>query len=287
LKLSDCAFQEEINTLVFGDFNAETGTGGRLFVGGTCSLIGYDVGVELPQSDGERDDLVCGDLDYESGKVHNGNAVYADDYNVNGVVAHGMGFNGIVNNKARFPFEASKQCYLGLCSTFADKTDTGHVSANFDVVNFSPVNDDPIQIFSTTCDILSAGTSFKFNNIISFMSVVVRVEGDGCKIAAHVAGIQPEQLLWTFCGSTELTLIGQRFVGSILAPQADILASGGKLAGQTIANNWRGTCQQTNHPYQACLYVDGIMIKKQRKLMGKKGYQKTMYPTGNTTNLII
>jgi len=254
----DCE-EEDINVLVFGDYTGYSDTEGRLFIGGNAQLNHYSVGDVLPQSDGQRDDLVVqGDLTFPYGGISQGNAQVGGARDIGEEVRHAMGsYNGIFENADRFDFPQAKSCYNNRHDGICQMRPTGSVTRPVGSVllTYTPDeqhDEDMIQVYTTDCNQLGAGQVSHFEANPHGSTIFVVVSGtQNCTLNHDVRGTKASKLIWTFCDATDLA-IANNPKGSVLAPDADVVGSG-MMEGQLIAKSFHGKGQQNNDIFDGCI----------------------------------
>jgi choice-of-anchor A domain-containing protein len=231
------------NALFFGDMNAFTSDAeGRVAVGGNASLYAYGIGDRLENSNGTRDDLIVGnDLDYTYGQVFNGNIVYGNVGNLDGV--------GIPNGEDRQ--EVDVLDFAGLHGDLAAKSalwgaegPNGYTSLRRGNLNLRGTHAE-LDIFTVTPDQLAAAKSIHIIAPVG-ATVLINVPGDSAGIhdlGLHLRGVDGPHILWNFYQADELSISGVGLKGSILAPEAALDFNNGQIAGTVIAGSMHGNGQ--------------------------------------------
>jgi choice-of-anchor A domain-containing protein len=243
-------FKPQINMLVLHDANVSDGTThGMLWVGGNLTGVGYDVGANLPVDPTcLRYGLAVGGNINLSGTLvlHEGAAAYGGSVSVAGVVGPVC---GLFQAPADLP---------NFTQIAADVEDTSAYLAGLPAtgtVSGTTLSSDKVTckivVFNTTlCDFadvtisLPAGgnavvnstcitPTFSHGQTTVIMGGVTQPQCVGSQGAGHAC----DRVLYNFPDATTVTVSGMSVQGSILAPSAKFLGTGGSVAGEVIVDS--------------------------------------------------
>ncbi len=234
----------DFNALVFQNF---TGTNsdveGGLAAGGKINLTGYTVGLQLSAADNSKNTLVAGQsITAGSGSLVHGNAVAPD---VSGISSNFSISNGGKIADHAINFTNLQTYYNNISSNFAGKTVNGNYQNNFSTLNLTG-SAAGLNVFDLKAS--------DFNNISGLVLnianngfAVINVSGDSINLpnVGYSANVQGSHILFNFTDATSLTM--GSFLGSILAPNANVTFDSGALNGQLIANSFNGGGQINYH----------------------------------------
>jgi choice-of-anchor A domain-containing protein len=242
--------------LTLEDFSGHADTGGQVYVGGDTTLLSYTIGAQIPQSYGERDDLVVGGkLVFKGGDVPNGNIIYGDESSyIDSSAVHSLNlFNEVYHHPNRFDFAGAFQCYNTRQDTYCGHHDTGHSFKELSQLHMiSSSYNRYVEVFSVTCSELNEVSNIIFDNAqYPHTTMLINVRGDDDCRLNHVHNWDPAYLVWSFCDATELILTDNND-GAILAPNADVKSSG-MVNGQIVVKSYEGDGQQNYLPFEGCL----------------------------------
>ena len=235
------------NGFFLSDFSSTANDSqGALAVGGNASLQGYTVNT-LGQSVVPA--LVVGGNLIQDGGDINGDAVIGGAYSA----INGAGASGIVTDNL------SQNISVDFQSTFAQLTAMSSTLATlgssaegaWGQVDYNGDGSTDQQIFNLTESSFESAWGFFANNIEQDQEVIVNVGGTHIDIDS--ADYLVKATDWSWIGNdahilfnfyeAEEIILGGAFHGTILAVEADIVASGGSVDGQVIANSWQGATQ--------------------------------------------
>jgi len=262
------------NGFFFGNFDGkESEVGGRLAVGGNCTLTGNcQIGTQLVLPTGTctnstnitEDALVVGqNLNWQNGSAV-GNIVYGQSLLALGPnVSSSVSDVGCVvqNNAARIDFNHWKTNLLNLSTSLASLTPTatnvqlvGGTTLQFDVKGNTA-----IEVVSVDAALLLNATTIHIPNIGSLApnaTIIFVVRGSSCGMNnLQLHELQPfeSRILWNFFGCFDLRLLNVNVSGSILAPDAFVNGTNGKIAGQMFAANFVGNFKFVNVLFKGCI----------------------------------
>jgi choice-of-anchor A domain-containing protein len=235
----------DVNLFLFGDATARIKSEGAILVGGSAELDDSFIGLQLSESYGRSDSLVVQkDLTLDHSEVHSGNVVYGGIFTKDSVDdASFMGYNGFLHDEKRFDFSRAKTCYRDLSQEIGDESSSGNnvISNNTDMLFSSSPRNSSREVFSTECSQLRNAQSVKFQ-VHGDKLILVNVHGTECAFnAAVMTGSDATRVLWNFVEAEILDLGNQKLMGSILAPNANIISSSNTIiSGQLIADSLSG-----------------------------------------------
>jgi len=242
------------NGFFLSDFSSTANDSqGALAVGGNANLQGYTVNT-LGQT-AVPAIVVGGDLVQNGGDI-NGEAFIGGTYSV----INGAGVNGIAtdNLSANIPvdFQTTFAQLAALSSTLS--TLGSSATGSWGQVDYNGDGSTDQQIFNLTESSFESAWGFFANNIEQDQEVIVNVGGTHIDIDS--ADYLVKATDWSWVGNdahilfnfyeAEEIILGGAFHGTILAVEADIIASGGSVDGQVIANSWQGATQLNTSLFQ-------------------------------------
>lgn len=225
------------NLLINDDINF-TGTfvGGKVGAGGNISAIGTSIGGQLPTLSPVQDILNAkGYLNFSSGAVFTGNVVYGDSTNLpnsNVVYPHGSLVNG-----TPFDFGAYSAYAASLSAGLATHIINGSTTFSSNYLSLTG-SDIYLNIFAVTTSDLDNSDSIVIT-IPKGSIGIVNVIGTTAEFIGNVNIVDNLNnfILFNFPTATNLSILGSRWQGAILAPFADINSTGTLVQGQVFANN--------------------------------------------------
>ncbi len=239
------------NVVVFGDFTSTyTETNGALWVKGSMTVTGYNVGVELGGVASDHPTLVVGkNLTYTNGEISYGSAYVGGTVNATGMTVK----NGTLNNSVPIDFNnvySSAKNKSQELAQMADAYNSLTVSA-YGVMNLS--------LNSGVNVVNIAGSTLKNINTFNISgasdSVVIFNVPDTHYLHEawtgmnenQLVGISSNQILFNFYNAEEVKLdrLGG-ILGSVLAPDAHVTSGWGSMKGQLIAGSYSGNTEFYN-----------------------------------------
>ncbi len=235
------------NGFFLSDFSSTANDSqGALAVGGNASLQGYTVNT-LGQTIVPAL-VVGGDLVQNGGDI-NGDAVIGGAY----TAINGAGVNGIATDNLSENIPVDFQTTFAQLTTLSSTLSTlGSPAAGaWGQVDYNGDGSADQQIFNLTESSFESAWGFFVNNIEQDQEVIVNVGGTHIDIDS--ADYLVKATDWSWVGNdahilfnfyeAEEIILGGAFHGTILAVEADIIASGGSVDGQVIADSWQGATQ--------------------------------------------
>jgi choice-of-anchor A domain-containing protein/uncharacterized repeat protein (TIGR01451 family) len=228
---------------------------GRVAAGGDVSLTGYGVGSALPNSAGQRDDLIVGGgLTYNQGQVFNGNIVYGGT-----AVLQNVGLpNGTARQGAPLDFAAARTQLDALSAAFAGLASNGTAADTYGTLNLAGA-DPTLDVFSLSAGELASANGLNITAPAE-ATVLVNVSGTAAQMqyfGMTVSGTDQQHVLFNFPDATSLSLAGISVQGSVLAPGADVTFSNGNLEGTLVAATLTGSGEFHNFPTLAQIPIQG------------------------------
>jgi choice-of-anchor A domain-containing protein/uncharacterized repeat protein (TIGR01451 family) len=247
---------------VAGDFNvfvlgqvtqSYTDSEGRVAAAGDVALTGYGIGSALPNSAGQRDDLVVGGrLTFDQGQVLNGNIVYGGT-----AVLQNVGLpNGTARQGAPVDFAAARTQLDALSAAFAGLPVNGAADDTYGALRLAGI-DPNLDVFSLSAGELASANGLNITAPAG-ATVLVNVSGTVAQMqyfSMTVSGTDQQHVLFNFRDATSLTLAGISVQGSVLAPGADVTFSNGNLEGTLVAGALTGSGEFHNFPTLAQIPV--------------------------------
>jgi choice-of-anchor A domain-containing protein/uncharacterized repeat protein (TIGR01451 family) len=235
------------NIFVLGQVTQSyTDSEGRVAAAGDVRLTGYGIGSALPNSDGQRDDLVVGGrLTYDQGQVFNGNIV-----NGGTAVLQNVGLpNGTARQGAPVDFAAARTQLDALSAAFAGLAVNGAAADTYGTLRLA-VADPKLDVFSLSASELASANGLNITAPAG-ATVLVNVSGTAAQMqyfGMTVSGTDQQHVLFNFVDATSLTMAGISVQGSVLAPCADVTFSNGNLEGTLVAGTLTGSGEFHNFP---------------------------------------
>ncbi len=249
---------DEVNVIVLNDANP-TGadTEGRMYVGGDANFSGgYSVG------NPERMDVDCdtyalvvgGTLNFPSGSVGTGMVAYGSP---DSTIGSGVNFAcGYERNTDVVDFVALSENVHRYSDALALLEPTATTAVGNGTIQL--VGTDPeLNVFTLDGSVLANATSFSIQ-VPEEATVLVNISGTDVTMAnmgfdviggmcRGAGGNTCHNVLYNFYEAETLNISGIGVQGSVLAPHADLIFTGGNIDGQVIVNNLTGDGEF--HPY--------------------------------------
>eukprot|EP01102_Stenamoeba_stenopodia_P021310 TRINITY_DN855_c0_g1_i3.p1 TRINITY_DN855_c0_g1~~TRINITY_DN855_c0_g1_i3.p1 ORF type:complete len:566 (+),score=160.26 TRINITY_DN855_c0_g1_i3:38-1699(+) len=213
---------------------------GNFAAGGNVWLSHYEIGVDLPDISGQVDLVVGGNLYFSSGQISNGNAVVAGTASLYGV---GIPSGSLLQNTPiPIDFGTAFSQLRTLSSSLAEIEPNGQVSSGYGNVIGAIGNYVGLNVFSLSGMVLANATQLNISTPFNSWAIL-NVDGSADAIEdlqINLSGIQPNNVLFNFYESDQLTLTGVRIEGSILAPSADVKFTNGAIDGSLYVQSLYG-----------------------------------------------
>lgn len=230
------------NLFVYQDLHATASSiGGRVAVGGNAFFANYSVDAALPNSSGQRDDLIVGgDLQFRVGQVPRGNVRYGGSAQFtnfglpNGTAQRGtpLDFVTLQNDYTQYSAQLRQLAATGATTYHS----WGGIGLTGSDTGLNVFHLDGSKLSQTSSLTISAPTN---------ATVVVNVTGDAVSFrnAGHTlaGGIDATRVLFNFHDATSLTLQSVGLAGSLLAPGAHLHFNNGNVSGFGVVQSYQGT----------------------------------------------
>jgi choice-of-anchor A domain-containing protein/uncharacterized repeat protein (TIGR01451 family) len=242
------------NVFVLGQVTQSyTDSEGRVAAGGDVRLTSYGIGAALPNSAGQRDDLIVGGrLTYDQGQVLNGNIVYGST-----AVLTNVGLpNGTARQGAPVDFAAAQTQLDALSAAYAELAANGTATDTYGTI-FLAGADPTLDVFSLPAGELATANGLNITAPAG-AGVLVNVPGTAAQMqyfGMTVSGTDRQHVLFNFPDAMSLTMAGISVQGSVLAPGADVTFSNGNLEGTLVASTLTGSGEFHSFPTQAQIPV--------------------------------
>ena len=236
---------QSFNTIALGNLTASSETEGTVYVGGDFASNGYTV---------NPDGLADGTVGTVSGSLIVGGDVSGNPINLNnGSAQIGGTATAIINNNgngvvqtgvADIPVNDVAAALSGLSASLGALDTTAGASADFSDQNGTRINsgtgDNGVAILNLTeaesISFLRNGANGGFAGIDSSLTTIINLYGTDLRYSSNF-NVDNENVLLNFVDTTSLTIQGGALGFSILAPLADISATGGGVNGTVVGNN--------------------------------------------------
>ncbi len=239
----DLGIASDYNLFVGKDITQPTSdTEGKIAAGRDISLSNYSVGDKLPGYSG--DVLIAGkNLEFISGRVFNGNAVYSKTTNlpqplvtVDGELRKDEPVNF---SEAMSYLKNVSQTLKGMQANMPTVFDNGLLLLNG--------SDAQKNIFLVEGTDLSNANNVVIN-VPNGAVVVVNIKGDNVSWSGGltIGGTSIQNVIYNFYQAKDLHISGIDVTGAILAPKADCQFPSGVVNGQAIFKNLTGSGQFNN-----------------------------------------
>lgn len=261
------------NAYTSGSFSSSNSdTEGKIAAGGAVSLSNYAV---AQKSQGGNALVAGGGVTFSNGTIY-GNAISAGAASYSGANVTGKVSAGGAIGGSSAPY-LSTASYTGLPITFSQiSADLASASAylnsaaaqsqgvlgtaalSYSTLNFTSSATSGLVFFDVTAAQL-ANVNLSFN-VNSAATVIVNVTGllsSGTIGAGGFDGVTAGNTLFNFVDATSLNLAS--FNGSILAPNAAITASNGRIDGSLMAKSYSGTTQLNSFAFNGRLPTPGAV----------------------------
>jgi len=146
----------------------------------------------------------------------------------------------------------------GLSAKVANLVATGTTASQYGTVTLTGTMAHHMEVFNVRGSDLCNANYINIQNIDSYATIFVNVMGDNLNCGrCGFSNYNPQNVLFNFYQAHTLTFQSVSWMGSVLAPYADISNPTGNLLGQVFANSWTSTgstCMQQNwYPFQGCI----------------------------------
>lgn len=248
-------FQFQHNLFVAGNMSSSgSDVEGSLAVGGNLNVSNYSVGLLLPNSNGASNSLVVGgNLTFNSGTVWGGNTRYGGAANLSNFTSP----NGNAAQGTPLNFNALQSSYQSASQFLSTLPSVGTVLSQFSTLTMTGTST-TLNVFNLGANAFNGITSIQINAPAS-STVLVNVAGTSNTLQflgmSLSGGITENRVLYNFHQTTSLTLQGIGFLGSILAPDAQVNFNSGVVLGHAAIGNLSGNGQWNNVTFTGDLPV--------------------------------
>jgi len=231
---------KDYNVFVFKNYKASNSdVQGRLAAGGDVQISNYSVGTSLPSSANKSANLVVGGkLTASNGQLAHGSAV-AKSLSVSQNFGAPTGTISIAPMPVDFSAEQLR--LSSLSTTLATMSQTAGVINKFQYGGFTLTTAiTGLSVFNITA---ANANNFTLTATKPGAVVLINVAGTSASfqnMGFSFSGIDAAHVLFNFQDATTLTLGGIGFLGSILAPKADVNFNNGNMTGTMIAKSLTG-----------------------------------------------
>jgi choice-of-anchor A domain-containing protein len=228
----------DFNVFTFGDFTSSSDVEGKLAVGGKATLNNFSVASRLDSSINGTDALVVGgDLNYNGGSVAFGNIAYGGAFTGS---SYNLATNGTMrHDPAAVNFLQAQADLTSLSASLANRAANGLTDLNpWGQVTLTGA-DATLNVFSITTAQLASLNGFTLN-VPTGSTSVINVQGTAATINGfgyNMVGTDRYHTLFNFANAVTLTSASNGIEGSVLAPFANALLSGGSVNGHFITNS--------------------------------------------------
>lgn len=246
-----------------GDLTFKRGSsGGRIAAEDDVKLRKYDVGVELSDSQGARDDLIAlDDIRLRDSTILYGNATYGDGNNnsLNNVQTP----SGQILQKAPdFSFEDERDLLKRRFTQFAELEINGTNEPFGRTLELTGTDPD-LNVFVIWQGEIE--TKYLINvRVPAGSTAVINVTGEHLELCTDfkVYGATACETIWNFCEAKSVILHEGEIEGTILAPCADVTLNGGKLTGSLLVKS-ATACDHELREAAFCGCVDLHSVEEQ------------------------
>lgn len=222
---------------------------GNFAAGGNVWLSHYEVGADLTYVQGQVDMVVGGNLFFSSGQISNGDAVVGGDATLEGV---GIPSGTLIQNA---PIPIDFGTVFGQLRTLSSSLSmleaNGQVSSGYGNVIGAIGNYVGLNVFSVPGSLLAEATQLNISTPYDSWAVL-NVDGSADSVEdlqINLSGIDPNNVLFNFYDSDQLTLSGVAIQGSILAPWADVEFTNGAIDGSLYVQSLYGDGEVHHFPW--------------------------------------
>jgi len=231
---------KDYNVFVFKDFKANSSdVQGRLAAGGNVTINNYSVGTSLTDGNNGSANLVAGGkLVAKNGQLFHGSAV-AGSLDVAGSFSAPKGT--ISTGALPVDFSAEQLRLSSLSTTLAAKATTNGATGGLQWGGYYlNTNSSGLSVFNIAATNVN---NFSLTSTAANAIVLINVSGTSANfqnMGFSFSGIDASHVLFNFVDATSITINGVGFLGSVLAPKADVAFNNGNFAGTLIAKSLSG-----------------------------------------------
>ena len=250
----------DYNVMVFGSFSSSfSDTEGSMAVGGSASLNGYAVGLQLGSSHLGASLVVGGSLSYSNGSIYNGYAEVGGAAAVSSV-GDGVSSAAVVNSGVSglsVDFNAEKNAAIALSENLAGLQATGSGSSVYGGIEAVGDNSSPVQVFDIDgSDISNAWGWRALVDVPEDSTLVFNISGKNISMTGGLSELTSfsDRVIFNFFEAETIDLRYLAVEGSILAPYANVTGNSGQMNGTLIANSFTGNLQFNHNPYSGAQF---------------------------------
>jgi len=247
-----------LDVLILGDLEAaHFEVKGQLYVMGDADLRATAVGFSLPNSMGDRDDLVVGGaLNFATGHVSHGNIVHGPNSLIGNSVVEGMPGGSAVNEAADYvDWGSLGSCYEEQTNHYCGLAPTGITYMNESSITLQAPDDDEVfSSFQVTCEEIDQARVMDFITPTAHQSVLINVVGTGgsCELDITV-NYASNRLVWNFCDGVDSLVMKGPSSGAVIASHLDVVGRYSTHTGQVITGNFEGSLDSSRSIFDGCL----------------------------------
>lgn len=185
-----------------------------------------------------------------------GNVATGGTYYQDSTVKYGVGCTAFVGQMIDFNY------WMGYLTTLSTRIQslqvTGTTTAQYGGVILTGTLSHHQEVFNVRGVDLCNANYFQINNIDGFASIFINVDGNNLNCGRMgMSGYNASNVVFNFYAATTLTFQSVSWMGSVLAPYANIWNPTGNMYGQVYANSWISnatSCMQQNwNPFVGCI----------------------------------
>ena len=221
----------------------------RIAVGGNATFTSTSIGGATADLPGSL--VVGGNLTYLNGGSINGGALV-------GGTKTAPSYLPVSAGQAMLPvdFAAENLRLTALSATLAGKAANGTAGVMWGGLNLTGL-DAGLNVFTIDAATLSS-IYLGSVNIASGSQVLINVTGDTVNLHGGLNFYNASNILWNFADATTINAGGLSLSGTILAPKAKFVGSGGSLSGDLIVRDFQGAMSFNDAGYAGNLLKPSI-----------------------------
>jgi len=246
-----------LDVLIMGDLEAtHFEVKGQLYVMGDADLRATAIGHGLPDSMGDRDDLVVGgQLNFVTGHVSHGNIVHGPGSSIGSSVVEGMPGGSSVSEADFMDWGSLGSCYEEQTNFYCALAPTGITYMNESSITMqSPDDQEDFASFQVTCSDIDHARVMNFITPTNHQSILINVVGDGgpCELDITV-NYASNKLVWNFCDGVDSLVMKGPSSGAVIASHLDVTGMFSTHTGQVITRNFGGALDSSRSIFDGCL----------------------------------
>ncbi|WP_185235657.1 choice-of-anchor A family protein [Teredinibacter franksiae] len=238
----------EYNLIVLNDFDGTVHVQGKTLIGGDMtapdSVLSADA--ELLFSNSVS---VGGNIYGHNIQVQNGNVVYGgDNTDESNISVH----NGTIYQDLSLSIAAVESELESYSAGYAGLSANGFVAGDMNGRRFTYTGTESVAVFDIDASLFQNSYGFGFD-LGSAETAIINVTGNAATIHGGMnflgnIGELYDNILWNFHEATSITL-NNKFVGSVLATQADVTNNGFDFDGALAARNYNTNATNELHSF--------------------------------------